>query len=388
MKSLFSLIPFAFFIAACSCSQKNGSSDDSKVELKITTFEKSENLEIISPETFRGMISATFLFQDSLIYILSGKSNNKIFRVNLDDKSFTQSIPLDPNFFSNPSGIYVHSLDSIFVSEFSFPVIYLINQSGEVLDTYNLYRENLWQMPKEGFSNFGLYSGYGLEFSYMSNRNSFIVALKQFDLWYFVDDKSEFPILAEFSLETKDFTNLFGTYPGVYGSKENYLLPFYLSHPILEISGDKIIVSFLLDHNLYIYDLEGNHLDTKIASIRQFQLSKPLRYDMNDFDEQGMSEYSTRGSFFTDFFYVKSTGNYVRIFNKCITNSEGFCKSRTLYTLIFDADLNLIEAKEIGSDYEPRYFSFQTGYRNGFISKLNQPSNDDLFPLNTFFNLD
>ena len=47
MKSLSSLIPFAFFIAACSCSQKNGSSDDSKVELKITTFEKSENLEII-----------------------------------------------------------------------------------------------------------------------------------------------------------------------------------------------------------------------------------------------------------------------------------------------------------------------------------------------------
>jgi hypothetical protein len=243
-----------------SCSDRREGNKNLGPDLALSMFDSIIDLGITSPVDFGGMISASYVFQDSLIYILSSKSAEKIYRVNLDTRQFLDPIALDPNFFSKPSGIYVHNEDSIFVSEFGYPIIYLINQNGDVLNTYDLYRENLWKMPKEGFSNFGLFSSYGIEFEYNADRNSFFIPLKQLDLWYFVEEKKSFPVLGEYSLESADFINLFGTYPGIYGDSENYLLPFFLSHPTVTIAGDKVIVSYSLDPNLYVYDLDGNFL--------------------------------------------------------------------------------------------------------------------------------
>lgn len=380
----FCLVIIIFF----GCSNSSDSKINTNSEVQISTTTTIQNLGIVSVDEFGGMISGVSLFQDSLLYVLSGKSSDKIFVIDIDRGVFQEPVPLDQNFFFKPSGIYVHSVDSIFVSEFSFPVIYLINHRGEMIDSYNLYRENLWEMPKEGFANFGLYPGYGIEFQYVPERNSFIVPLKQQDLWYFVDEKSEFPIIGEYDLSSKEFVNLFGNYPGVYGSTENYLLPFYLSHPIIEFWNNKFIVSFSLDPNFYIYDFEGNLLETKSGSLSEFHLSEPLRYDMDDFDDQGLLDYSARGSFYTEFMYVEDKDNFVRIFNNCVADSQGFCKSRSIYALIFNNKLELIEAKLLGDNYESRHFTLQVAYKDGFLSKVGEPGSDDVFPLNDYVLID
>jgi hypothetical protein len=296
-----SRIHFVFFVFTCcilsGCQvEKSEKAQLCQFDSLVGLFERAENLEIISPDDFGGTIRSSFIFQDTLIYLLADKPRFEIKIVDLRNRQFVGEVPLDPNFFDFPAGVQVLSKDSIFVSDFHFPTIRLINSLGEVLDTYNLYKEDLWEMPKEGFANFGLYGGFGLDFQYIPERNSFLVPLRQMDQWYFVKEKKNFPAIGEYSLQTKDFVRVFGKYEGLYASDENLLLPFYLSHPILDRVDNRIILSFSMDPNLYIYSLDGEFIEKKCGSIADFQLGEPLRYDMNDYDSDGIMNFNKGNS--------------------------------------------------------------------------------------------
>lgn len=386
-------IDFVFFasisciLSACQV-EKSDTAQLCQFDSPVGSFEQAENLEINSPDDFGGTIRSSFIFQDTLIYLLADKPKLEVKIVDLKNHRFIGGVPLDPNFIDFPSGIQVHSTDSIFVSDFNFPTIRLINSRGEVLDTYNLYKEDLWEMPKEGFANFGLYGGFGIDFQFIPERNSFLVPLRQLDQWYFVKEKKDFPVIGEFCLETRDFSKVFGKYEGLYASDENLLLPFYLSHPILERVDDRIILSFSMDPNLYIYSLEGEFIEKKCGSIPEFELGEPLRYDMNDYDSDGIMNFNKGNSYFGDFFYVKEAGQFVRAYWKCNKVKEGECKSKQAFALIFDRNVNLVEVLKTNEIFEGDAYSYQVPYQNGFLSKLATRESDDQFILSLYYQLD
>jgi hypothetical protein len=297
-------------------------------------------------------------------------------------------IDLDPNFIEFPSGIQVISPDSILVSDQWLPVVFLISAKGEILDSYNLYRENLWEMPEEGFSNFSFYYGFGKTFVYLPERKRIIFPLKQLDLWYFAKQKKNFPTFGEYSLVEKEFKGLHGSYSGVYAADQNHLLPFYLSHPVMEVVHDRVILSYPHDDQLYIYDFDGNLLEKKCASIQGFQLGDLLEYSMEDYDTDGVMNYNKGNSYFGGFFYVKNKNKYVRIFLECVKGGEGTCNSKKLYALIFDQNLDLIKVKQLPEEYEANFFTYQTEYGDGYLSKSAQVISDDLFSLSDYFAVD
>lgn len=388
-----SRIDFVFFASFCfslsACKLGNSNADQlCQSDSSFGLFDNVENLEIISPDDYGGTVRASSIFQDSLIYLLADNPKLEIKILDLKNREFIGGVPIDPNFFDLPSGIQVISMDSILVSDFHFPTIRLINRLGEVLDTYNLYKEDLWEMPKEGFANFGLYGGFGIDFQYIPERNSILIPLRQMDQWYFVKEKKNFPAIGEYSLETNDFVRVFGKYEGLYASDENFLLPFYLSHPIIERVQEKIILSFSMDPNLYVYSLDGKFLEKKCGSISEFELGEPLLYDMNDYDSEGLMNYNRNNSYFGDFFYVKGADRYVRMFWKCEKGANGECKSKQAYSLIFDRNLNLIEVKKTNEIFDGNAFMYQLPYKSGFLSKLATRQSDDQFILNTYYQLD
>lgn len=345
------------------------------------------NLKITAPNDFGGTVRGSSVYQDSLLYLVADKPRMKIKIIDLKNRRFVKEIALDPNFMDTPSGIQVHSSDSIFVSDFHTPMILLINSQGVVLDTYNLYKDDLWDMPVEGFANFGLYGGFGKGFQYVKERNSFLVALKQVDQWYFVKEKKGFPAIGEYNLTTKNFVRVFGKYEGLYGSEENWLLPFFLSHPVLERFEDRIILSFPVDPNLYIYSLEGEFLGKKCGSIPEFDLPEPLRFDMENYDE-GMMEYTRINSYFGDFFYIKDACRFVRFYLNCEKGKDGICKSKKVYALLFDRQLELLEVKGIREVFKENAYMSQIPFGKGFLSKLAEPETDDEFSLNLYYQLD
>jgi hypothetical protein len=383
----FKYVILVFSIASCQSQTDQTNENICVGNIPIVDFQPAADLGIESPESFGGGIRASYIFQDSLAYILPSKPLNKIFIVDLKNTSFLDEIDLDPNFITNPSGIQVYTADSIFVSDYQFPVVFLMNSGGDILDTYNLYRENLWEMPKEGFANFGLYFGFGLTFKYMPERNSLIVPLKQLDQWYFVKEKKDFPAVAEYSLSKKEFVNQFGTYEGMYASEQNNLLPFYLSHPIVEVVNDRLFLSFSLDPNLYIYSLDGQFIGRKCASIPTLELGLPLLYDMNDFDSEGIQEYNQSNSYFGNFFYVPEKKSFVRMFVECIKNGEGFCSSKKQYAIVFDENLEITDVLSLPEQLSSNAYIYQIGYAGGFLSKVAINESDDFFTLNSYYKL-
>lgn len=361
---------------------------DCNIDLQDIKPSIEVDLNINSPSNFGGGMTASYIFQDTLGYFLPTKPKNKVFIVDLKNREFIDEIELDPNFITYPSGIQVVSSDSIFVSDFQFPIIYLMNQEGEILDSFNLYREDLWEMPKKGFANFGLYFGFGLTFKYLSEKNSFLIPLKQLDQWYFIDEKKDFPAIAEYDLSTKEFKNQFGKYEGVYASEENALLPFYLSHPIVEEVNGIVILSFSMDPNLYVYSLNGEFLEKKCATISEFQLGAPLEYNMDDYDSEGIRTFNNRNSYYGNFFYVNEQEKFVRIFLECNPDSEGNCVSKKVYVMVFDKELNLIEVNSLPETFSKDFFTYQIGFGDGFISKISSLESDDEFSLNHYYSID
>jgi hypothetical protein len=381
------LVVVVLAIASCKPETDQSNGIICGDSISVVDFQPATNLGIESPESFGGGMHASFIFQDSLGYFLPSKPQNKIFIVDLKSQSFIDEIDLDQNFITYPSGIQVHTADSIFVSDFHFPIIFLINSDGDLLDSYNLYRENLWEMPKEGFANFGLYFGFGLTFKYLPDRNSIIVPLKQMDQWYFVEEKKGFPAVAEYSMSKKEFVNQFGTYEGMYASEQNNLLPFYLSHPIIEVVEDNLILSFSLDPNLYIYSLDGEFIGKKCASFPKLDLGMPLLYDMNNFDTEGMRTYNQSNSYFGNFFYVQDQKIFVRMFSECIKNADEFCSSKKLYAIIFDENLDITDVLRLPEKLSSNAYIYQIGYAGGFLSKIGINESDDLFTLNSYYKL-
>jgi hypothetical protein len=378
------------FFGLCffSCTSRESTSENHcAAAVPITDFEPAEDLKITAPDDFGGTIRESAIFQDTLAYFLSDRPKMKVKIVDLKNRQFIDEVPLDPNFFDFPSGIQVHSKDSIFVSDFNFPAIRLINSQGEILDTYNLYKEDLWKMPQEGFANFGLYGGFGIDFQYIPERNSFLVPLRQIDQWYFIKEKKDFPAIGEYSLKSQDFVRVFAKYEGMYASEENFLLPFYLSHPIIERVGNQIILSFSLDPNLYLYSIEGEFLGKKCASISEFTLSEPLNYDMNGYDSEGIMDYNSKNSYFGDFFYITQANRFVRYYWKCDQDAQGNCKSKKAFALVFDRDLTLLEVREMNDTFNGNEFMFFMPYQLGFLSKSLVRESDDEFILNSYYSL-
>ncbi|WP_169712733.1 DUF4221 family protein [Algoriphagus faecimaris] len=388
-KTKLTSILFIFLAFACGKAEKRKKASSAGNEILETEMIKSFDLKISNPESYGGGMVASDLFQDTLGCFLPSKPKDKIFIVDLKNQQFVDEIPLDPNFITYPSGIQVVSRDSIFISDHQFPVIFLINHSGEVLDSYNLYRENLWDLPQEGFPNFSLYFGFGKTFYFNPNNKSFLLPLKQIDLWYFIEQKGEFPTFAEFEIQKENFTGLYGHYPGIYGSKENNFLPFFLSHPIMEVNEGKVIISYPLYENLLIYDLEeGILIEEKNGSIPSIELGKPLVYSIDNFDYEGERSFSLKNSFFGNFFYVQKQKKYVRMFLECVKGVDGNCLAKKLHALIFDQNLDLLEVKVLPGDYPPNYFMYQIGFDEGILSKPSELKSDDIFSPNEYFKID
>ncbi|WBL43833.1 DUF4221 family protein [Algoriphagus halophytocola] len=388
MKFPFCIIFLCYSILIFSCGKSDalrGASEASNISIEILS--KELDLGIVAPDHFGGGIRNTFIFKDTLAYVIPSKPLDIIFIVDLKNKTFIDEIPLDPNFITSPSGVQVISEDSIFVSDMHFPFILLINSQGEIRDSYNLFRENLWEMPAEGFANFGLYFGFGDTFRYLPEKRSFLVPLRQIDQWFFVNEKKSFPAIGEYNIDKKEFVNLFGKYKGVYASDRNTLLPFYLSHPTVEIVDEYIYLCFAVDPYIYKYDFKGDLIQTKVATIPEFELGEPLEYNMEDFDEQGLRDYNKSNSYFGNFFFVKEQNCYVRIFFECVKNAHGKCSSKKVHALIFDKDLNLLEVKTLEEEYGGEDFTFQIAYKNGFLSKLGKLNNDDEFIINSYYSL-
>lgn len=344
-----------------------------------------EILSFKNPDNIDGRILANFIFDDSLFFALSYKPRLDLQIFDFKDFTLLKSVPLDPNFFAKPSGIFVHNLDSIFISDEETPHIFLINSQGEILNDYNLYTENMGPTAAVGFPSFNLFFGYSNPFVYHSQSKNFWIPLRQLDLWWFEEKKSEFNVLGSYSVLDKRFTGTYGKFPGYYGDPDPWYLPFYLSHQSILLKDSSVYLTYPLDNGIYHFNLSGELLNIFPGAFKDLLPGVPDKMEDSYEELRELSNsFTERNSFFGDFVFNEKTKHFYRVYQQCLPNIEGICLSKKLYVLKFGENLEPLDIYEVeGSGYSVDVLPF----RNGLLLKYSESKDDDLFPFNLYLEL-
>lgn len=338
----------------------------------------------INPIGSDGRFLASYSFRDSIFYAITNRPRLELFLFDLKNSfSLLGKIRLDKNFFYKPSGIFVLSPDSIFISDEEVPHIFLIDSIGNIVNDYSLINPtSAIQNENQILSFYSLYYGFSNPFFYDNNASLIYFLQRQMDLWWFTKERKELPVMGIYDLNEKKIKQHFGNYPGYYGDGEKWYLPFYLSHPILTLANELIYVTYPLDNGIYIYNFDGNLINIVSGATQRLKVGQP---DLINGDEQAIRElsrsYFLRNSYFGSFIYHEKLKSFFRLYQLCNKNSEGFCFNRQTFILQFNEFLDLVKVFEIMDDgLAPEAIV----YEDGLLLRKIEPLSDDLLPFNLF----
>lgn len=244
----FSFLPFFFSIAFCikSC---NTNSDDTSLK-GILVNEKTIIIKIDSNTNY---------INNYIFYFVDKKSNerfittyeeesNTINFYNLTNNAHSFKINLNKNQYLSPIyGYYIQNFDSIFLLKTRKNVISLIDTSLKVKKkweiTDSIYNTKEYELNATKVNNI-IYS----------NGKIYVTNNKFSDVDNFFDSHSE--IILDLSSEKPIINNNTGAYPEVYLKHNYYHLVGTMVSKIIK-DDCKIVFSFPVDHNIYIYNSEG-----------------------------------------------------------------------------------------------------------------------------------
>jgi len=285
-------------------------------------------------------------------YLVCHKRNSyKIEIFDIIDKTHLQTITLDPNLVGNIGSFYVHNLDSIFFAKEPFEVL-LIDRNGQIIQKWQLDNAPInWSLTgKENTNNIPLYYFPNIIQSILSYDNinhRLFVNLTNIDIWYF-GNRQDFKLHGVFDLVDNNWNLLYGHLPNIYASKgaQEIMYPFHLSQPFCLIKGDTSIISFPLDHYLYVYNNKtGKLLSSHCANGSDNQaIGVPLKYDV---DMQEQVNFTITSPHYGKLNYHQKIKLYSRIYSygEILRNNDGTIKKtsdKRLAVIFLDENFKIV----------------------------------------------
>lgn len=274
------------------------------------------------------------------------------------------NIPLDnvfgngnPNKHTSIKGFYVVSIDSVFVLNRDVSVLYLINQSGTII--------NHWQFNKTDFALFSTE-----DFPFIVKRGLLIVGQELKEPAYMIDSiirikyyKSAIMANYRLSDSTAIQESEFGHYPAIYQSY------YYYDHgPSVCYSEDKIYISFSMSNAILVYNYSGQLIDSfgidsdfhRIESISPFPSDSVTNYHF-------IRKYFANKSYLGKSFYDR----YNNLIYRVLIHAHDFIDAST--GLIRDESekpwsLQVIDAKTNELLFEKEFRPREYSYRNIFCT--------------------
>lgn len=242
----------------------------------LVTIVAIDTLKIeVPPEAFP-FYNQLFL-KDNILYCLKDGSY-RLDLYNLEKRSFYRSIQLDPNFVNNLGAFYVHSEDSIFITQ-ELTEVLLLNDQGIVVDRFDLGNAPVkwtgsFDMPEYFFYSHSLAGIY-----FNSSKKLLTVTLTSPEIWHY-KNRANFQMHGTYDITRRVWVNTFGYLPGYY-QQEGIALPFILSNPYCLVVGDTNYVTFPVDPNIYVFDA-GGQLIRSVCAEGKLPLPQPYDYDRVD----------------------------------------------------------------------------------------------------------
>jgi hypothetical protein len=269
---------------------------------------------------------------DSIYLVCYKRGSYRIEVFDIKKQNHLKTISLDPNMLGDIGSFYVHNLDSIFFTKEPTELL-MINQAGQLVRKWQLDNAPInWSLTqKENENEAPLYYFPNITQSihgYDRASHRIFINLTNIDIWYF-DERKDFKLHGVFDLENNKWNILYGHLPNIYANRggQKLMYPFHLSQPFCLIKGDSSIVSFPLDHYIYIYNNRSGELLSKYCTNSKGvkMLGKPLAYEA---DSQQQANFSITSPHYGQINYHAKAKTYSRLYlhGEALKNQDGTIK--------------------------------------------------------------
>ncbi len=331
---IFNLILFLTILYS-GCTNKTGSVD--------LTYKTSIKFEILPNESF---LFHQYLLDNMDEYLICLDSSVAAFSFySLTNNKKVFSIPIGnvcSNYSNRWNDAYIVSVDSVIIFNSESNQLFLLDEQGTIIDE--------WEFEKYiKDQEFHLFSGTSNNIYFKNKtiycgivRTDIRLNTKSTLLEYY---NSPTNLIMKVSSNANQSFRLFGTFPDSYSNNPKN---FYDVTPSRTISEENTILSFNKDHNLYIYNQDGDLIKTinaKSNYINNFvEIDEKNTYNFNY-----LKKYLTVEPKYERVIYDPFTHLYYRIVKHRIDNYEnedGTIKSMldSDYSIIFlDKNFNIID---------------------------------------------
>lgn len=288
---------------------------------------------------------------DERLLVCYKRGSYKIEVFDIENQTHLKTISLDPNILGQIGSFYVHNLDSMFFTKEPTELL-MINQTGQLAKKWQLdnapinwsltHKENENEAPLYYFPNI-TQSIHG--YDKISHR--IFINLTHIDIWYF-GERKDFKLHGVFDLENNRWNILYGHLPNIYAIKDGQkvMYPFHLSQPFCLVKGDSSIVSFPLDHYIYVYNNKtGELLSKHCTNSKNIKtLGKPLAYEA---DMQQQANFSITSPHYGQINYHAKAKTYSRLYlhGEELKNQDGTVKrlsDKRLSVIFFNENFQVI----------------------------------------------
>ena len=348
-KILFSIL----FVLLISCTgKKTGRKiDNGKVEIEVEeiTFPPQNVLQL------KSYYLSSSIHKDSVDFLIG--YNHKLHSldyINLKSKLVTQTMLFSegPNTLSRLSGIYGHTLDSIWVSDDSERA-FLINRTGNVKNIVNLRESIIDDEQLLIITNYAMFTSH-LYYNEVHQSLMFLVKNLSSNTFgireVFVNEERE-PITYQLS-PSKIVPNLKGEYA-------------FMDAPNVNIVGENIIYNYPVESSIYTLNMSTSEKNIIMADSRY--TSNLVDKDAPGEDYSAIEKRRIENPHFYDVMYIPKFKMYARLHVGEVSfdqsrGMDNLINDRTLYLMLFNEKMERVCELEL-SRHRYNYFTgWSTSY--------------------------
>lgn len=366
ISKLFLVIPFFAFM---SCT---GQKSDSKIDNDAVATEVEEiKFPTQKALQLKSYYLSSPIHTDSADFLVSyNYRSHSLDYINLKSKLITQTILLreGPNALTRLTGIYAHTLDSIWVSDES-ERIFLIDNTGEIKNTVNL-KENLRETEQILINtNHAMYTS---RLHYNKVRQSLMFLVKNLSSKTFV-------VRELFVDKEKEAIN--------YELSPSKIIPdmsvgyTFMDAPNVNFTNENIIYNYPVESSIYTLNIQTKERKSIMANSRY--TANIVEKVEAGIDYPSLEKCRIQNPHFFDVMYIPKLKTYARLHLGGIAHDEKremnqLMNDRTLHLMLFNEKMERIGETKLA---EHRYNNF-TGWSisyNGialFVDNILDEEND------------
>lgn len=254
-----------------------------------------------------------FLYKNRFFYGVNTNSSNVIDVYDIQNETFLKEIVVDRNLLNDRiSGLYVCSLDSIFFCQVNPNNIYLINDTGKIVEHWNQKDLTIKISDDELLSQYDItFNTFLGQYSPVVLDHSIILGLDPSGAYKINGNIKRVGI---YDLIQRKWVTFISKASDVESNIKNLGYPYDLEQPYISEGEGCIIISYPMDHYIYIYSKNDYELIARIPCFSKYvnEFPYPLPPDQINSCQKNWN-FRIQTPFYGAVNYHQDKGIYTRI---------------------------------------------------------------------------